>query len=235
MTAWCEAVLAAFLLTDIMLAASSRLLHCIRIVAAQGLLLGILPLVIRSWSEVHPDQIWISLVNIGIKGVALPLLLILAMKQANVRRELEPCVGYSLSVVAVLGLTGISFWVGAQLPPPVEAGVRLAMPVAFSTMLTGLFMVMARRKAITQAIGFLIFENGITLFGTGLMIEYGLVVELGILLDVFVLVFVMGIALFQINQEFEHIDADKLNRLGDWSAPDEEDAEALPTPAEEGR
>ena len=63
----------------------------------------------------------------------------------------------------------------------------------------------------------------------------GLVVELGILLDVFVLVFVMGIALFQINQEFEHIDADKLNRLGDWSAPDEEDAEALPTPAEEGR
>ena len=226
MTAWSEAILAAFLLTDLMLAASSRLLHCIRIVAVQGILLGILPLVVRAWSEVHPEQIWVALLNIGIKGVALPLLLILAMRQARVRRELEPFVGYSLSVVTVLALTGISFWVGAQLPPPGEAGLRLAMPVAFSTMLTGLFMVTARRKAITQAIGFLIFENGITLFGTGMMIEYGLVVELGILLDVFVLVFVMGIALFQINREFEHIDADKLNRLGDWSAPDEAGAES---------
>ena len=68
MTAWCEAILAAFLLTDLMLAASSRLLHCIRIVAVQGILLGILPLVVRAWSEVHPEQIWVALLNIGIKG-----------------------------------------------------------------------------------------------------------------------------------------------------------------------
>ena len=92
-------------------------------------------------------------------------------------------------------------------------------------MLTGLFIIIARKKAITQAIGFLVFENGITVFGTCMMLEYGLVVELGILLDVFVLVFVMGIALFHINREFEHIDSDKLNSLGDWTDPEKEDAE----------
>ena len=87
-------------------------------------------------------------------------------------------------------------------------------------MLTGLFIVMARKKAITQAIGFLTFENGISLFGTGLMLECGLVVELGILLDVFALVFIMGIAVLRINREFEHIDADRLNRLGDRVEPE---------------
>ena len=49
------------------------------------------------------------------------------------------------------------------------------------------------------------------------MLEYGLLVELGILLDVFVLVFIMGIAVFRISREFQHIDSDRLNKLGDWS------------------
>ena len=75
----------------------------------------------------------------------------------------------------------------------------------------------ARKKALTQVIGFLIFENGITLFGLGLMRHHSLVVELGILLDVFVLVFIMGIAVCQINREFAHIDADKLSTLDESS------------------
>ena len=63
--------------------------------------------------------------------------------------------------------------------------------------------------------GFLIFENGITLFGIGMMKEHTILIELGILLDVLVLVMIMGIAICQISRKFEHIDADKLNRLDD--------------------
>ena len=103
--------------------------------------------------------------------------------------------------------------------------IFLAAPVAFTTILTGLFLIVSRKKAITQAIGFLTFENGITAFGAGMALEYGLVVELGILLDVFVLVFVMGIAVFRISREFQHIDSDRLNTLGDWSGDDENEAE----------
>ena len=77
-------------------------------------------------------------------------------------------------------------------------------------------MIIARKNAITQAFGFLMFENGISIFGNGIGIEYGFIIELGILLDVLVLVFIMGITVFNINREFSHIDSDRLNQLGDY-------------------
>ena len=85
-------------------------------------------------------------------------------------------------------------------------------------------MVIARKKALTQVIGFLIFENGITVFGMGMGVECGLLVELGIMLDVLVLVFVMGIAMFHINREFSHIDADRLSHLREVEDDGSDDA-----------
>ena len=111
------------------------------------------------------------------------------------------------------------FWLCGQLAPQPPPASQLALPVAFITMATGLFIIVARRKAITQVIGFLVFENGIGVFGTGMMLEHGVLVELGVLLDVMVLVFIMGIALFQISREFQHIDSDRLNQLDDSKMP----------------
>lgn len=213
-----EALLAVFLLTCLVMSVSSRLSHCVRIVALQGVMLGILPL-LTGRPEIGGETWFLVGVNVAVKAVALPCLLTLAIKKAEVRRELEPLVGYPVSLLVVLGILGLSFWVGAKLPVASER-MRTVMPTAFSVMLTGLFMVMARRKAITQVIGFLCFENGVSLFGTGTMLECGLVVEMGILLDVFALVFIMGIAVLRINREFEHIDADRLNRLGDVPSPE---------------
>lgn len=211
-----EILMALFLISCLMLAASSRLLHSIRIVALQGILLGLLPLLISD--HIHSSQIVAAGLNLGIKAIILPYLLCLAMKKAQVRRELEPLIGYPGSLLIVLCGIAISFWIGGKLSLPKAAvDLRLILPVAFSVVLTGLFIVMARKKAITQAIGFLTFENGIALFGNGMMIECGLAVELGILLDVLVLVFVMGIAVMRINRAFEHIDADKLTLLGENS------------------
>ena len=212
-----EIVMAFFLLSCLMLTACSRMLHCIRIVVLQGLLLGILPLLLAE--HIHSAQYVAAALNIGIKAVALPILLCIAMKKANVKRELEPLVSYPVSLLVVLcGIAG-AFMLAAHLSLPETSGssLRLVLPVSFSVVFTGLFIVMARKKAITQAIGFLTFENGIALFGTGMMLECGLAVELGILLDVFVLVFVMGIAVMRINRAFEHIDSDKLVLLGENS------------------
>ncbi|MBR7103797.1 MAG: hydrogenase [Lentisphaeria bacterium] len=207
-----EILMAFFLLSCLMLAACSRMLHCIRIVALQGLLLGLMPL--AAAEHIHMHQIGAAFLNISLKAVLLPLLLKAAMHKAQVKRELEPLVGYAASLLIVLGGMFISFWLGRKLNLPENAGaLRLAVPVAFSVVLTGLFIIMARKKAITQVIGFLTFENGIALFGSAMMIECGLAVELGILLDVFVLVFIMGIAVMRINSAFEHIDSDKLNLL----------------------
>lgn len=229
MTGFTEIILAALLGTDLFLACASRLFHCIKIVAFQGVMLGLLPLIMWDWqaSPPHGQMIFVAAVNLLIKGILLPCLLTRAMRQANVRRELEPFIGYSASLFLILLAAGISFWFCARLDLVPDSVSRLSLPVAFTTMLTGLFIIIARKKAITQAIGFLIFENGITIFGTGMMLEYSLIVELGILLDVFVLVFVMGIALFQISREFQHIDSNRLNQLGDWTMPEKEEIEEV--------
>lgn len=208
--------------------AASRLLHCIRLVAVQGFLLGILPLVMWNWTDAppHAELIFIAAVNIGLKGLVLPWLLARTMRSAHVCRELEPMIGYSFSILIALLITGGSFLFCRNIDWTGHSASLLSAPVAFSTILIGLFIIIARRKAITQAIGFLVFENGITIFGTGMTLEYGLIVELGILLDVFVLVFVMGIAVFQISREFDHIDSDRLNKLGDWNETEEKNEPA---------
>jgi hydrogenase-4 component E len=70
-----------------------------------------------------------------------------------------------------------------------------------------------RKKAITQVIGYLVIENGIFLFGSATVSEIPFLIEAGLLLEVFVAIFVMGIAIHQINREFNDIDTDKLNVL----------------------
>lgn len=228
MTGLTEILFVAILGVDLLLVAASRLLHSIRLVAVQGFLLGILPLVMWNWTDAppHAELIFIAAVNIGLKGLVLPWLLARTMRSAHVCRELEPMIGYSFSILIALLITGGSFLFCRNIDWTGHSASLLSAPVAFSTILIGLFIIIARRKAITQAIGFLVFENGITIFGTGMTLEYGLIVELGILLDVFVLVFVMGIAVFQISREFDHIDSDRLNKLGDWNETEEKNEPA---------
>lgn len=218
-----EIILIMFLLSSIVLVSSSRLVHCIQLVALQGVLLGIMPLIFWDWqsSAPHGELVFLAIVNIAVKGIALPMLLILAMRRAQVRRELEPLVGYALSqLIAMLIIAGCFAGYRHLIGTAAANSALLAIPVAAATMLIGLFVIIARRKAITQVIGFLVFENGIAVFASGLMVHQGAIVELGILLDVFALVFIMGIAVFKISQEFQHIDADRLNTLRDRRDPE---------------
>ena len=217
-----ELLLGIFLVSCLMLAVSSRLLHCIRIVSLQGIILGILPLTLIAGSgDIHWPMIGINLI---LKGMLLPYLLYRVMLKAGVKRELEPVIGYSLSGGVVLLMVLFSFFIAGKLSLPVNASAvaGFAVPASFAVVMTGLFVVMARKKALTQVIGFLVFENGITLFGAAVMREHPVIVELGILLDVLVLVFIMGIAVFQISREFSHIDADQLNMLDDMPEVKEE-------------
>ena len=213
-----EIVLAMFLLSNLTLAGSGRLNHAIRLVAAQGWAVGLSPLLLWDCQcDNLPElRLWlVAVVNILVKGIALPMLLAYAVRKANTRRELEPIVSFRLSQLIVFLMAVGGFAIGSQLGIQEAAASKLAIPVAFTTMGTGLLLICARKKAITQVIGFLILENGISVFGAGMLLEYGLIVELGILLDVFALVFILGIAIFQINRTFSSTDTDKLNHLGD--------------------
>jgi len=193
-------IFAALVVVNLWLAGVGRLRGAVRLVAFQGVLIGLLPFVLTG------EHLVVALVNLLVKGVLLPSLLVWAIRKANTVRELEPIVGFGKSVALVFAVTLIAF---KFAPRP------LTMAISFATLATGLFLIVARRKAITQVIGFLVFENGISIFAAGISMDYGLVVELGILLDVFVLVFILGIAVYEINRTFASIDIDRLNHLGD--------------------
>ena len=213
-----EIVLALFLIADLALAGASRLKYAIRLVAMQGWIVGILPVFLWDWhgNGCPVVRIWvIAAVNSIVKGVALPMLLAYAVRKARTRRELEPMVSFQMSRFIVFLMAVGGFAIGRLLHVHETVASELAIPVAFTTMGTGLLLICARKKAITQVLGFLVLENGISLFGAGILLEYGIVVELGLLLDVFALVFILGIAIFQINRTFSSTDTDQLNHLGD--------------------
>jgi hydrogenase-4 component E len=211
-----DAILVGIILTGFVLLGSSRFGSCVRVVALQGVLLGALTLAARE-SDASLRAPLLALASTGVKGVAFPWLLSRALRDAEVRREVEPFVGYGPSVlIGMLGLVA-ALWLASRLPRPAAPISSLVLPVALFTMLAGLFLIVSRRQALMQVLGYLVMENGIYTFGVGFVQGTPMLVELGVLLDVFVAVFVMGIAIFHINREFDHIDTDRLRTLKDWT------------------
>ena len=98
-----------------------------------------------------------------------------------------------------------------MLPRPAPSAA--VVPAALSTLLLGFLILVSRRQAITQVVGYLMLENGVFMFGQTLIREMPFAAELAILLDLLVGVFVMGIAIYHISREFEHLDTERLTRL----------------------
>ncbi len=207
-----DSILIFLVLTDLILLGSSRLKNAIRFVALQGLALGLLPMLAHSQGVVW-HAVLLGAGSALLKGFVFPSLMNRALRETNANREIEPFVGYISSLLIGVGVLALSFWSGARLSLPWEAASLLLVPAGLFTVWTGLFLIVARRKAITQVLGYIAMENGIFTLGMVLVEAMPLLVELGVLLDIFVAVFVMGIIVFHINREFDHIDSDQLAAL----------------------
>lgn len=209
-----NAILVLLVLTGFMLLASSRLVACIRTVAIQGILLGLLAIAVQD-GKLSIVGVLLPLTSATVKGFLLPWLLTRAMRDADTVREIEPLIGYNLSVIIGAIALGVSLWLGERLPLPNQPASFLLVPAALFTCLAGLVLLITRSKAITQVLGYLTLENGVYAFGAAVALQMPILLELGILLDVFVGVFVMGIAIFHISRQFDHIDTDRLVSLSD--------------------
>lgn len=190
---------------------SSRLPSVIRAVAVQGMVLGVMPLLM----EEHFDWrvAFVAAITVGVKGFFIPNLLRRAMRSANIDREVEPFIGFVPSLL--LGAAGtIAAVAGARALPllPEHAGTLL-VPGALASVLTGFVLLIGRAKAISQVCGYLILENGIYLFGLLLINATPLLVESGILLDLTVGIFVIGIIVDRIQRAFDSLDTRKLTVL----------------------
>ena len=209
-----DIILILLVLTHLRLLGASRLGASIRTVAVQGVLLGVLALLAHRDHPTVPVFV-VALGGMALKGVVFPWLLFRALRAAEVEREVEPFLGPISSILSGVVALGASLWLTARLPLPEPAPHSLLVGVALFSIFVGLFLIITRKKAISQVLGFLVMENGIYAFGVGLVLDSPLLVELGVLLDVFVAVFIMGIIIFHISREFDHVDTHKLSSLRD--------------------
>jgi hydrogenase-4 component E len=214
MNPWLDTVLVLLVLTNLHLLGSSRISACIRGVAVQAVLLGLISLLAQQ-GDVRLRLLVLAAVSMIIKAGILPWLLRRAVREVGVRTEVEPIVGFTTSLLLGLGLLGVALHVAGQLPLPGSDGSNFLVAVALFTIMVGMLLIVSRRKAVMQTLGYLAMENGIYAFGLAFAVEEPLLVEMGVLLDVFVAVFVMGIAIHHISREFDHIDTDRLSALKD--------------------
>jgi hydrogenase-4 component E len=211
MTQVVELLLVLVALMNLVVLGTTRLSTCIRAVAGQGVLLGLLPITLYPGGSAHT---WgLAAGTILVKAVALPWLLSWAIREAAVRRQVEPRLGYVAGLLLGVGAIAAAFAISATLPLGEER--KLLVPVALSTVIIGLMVLTTRSKAVVQVVGYVMLENGVYLFGLIHVERVPFLVEVGVLLDVFVAVFIMGIVVFHISREFDTLDTARLTELTD--------------------
>lgn len=198
-------------LTNLVALGSSRIATVIRAVAFQGVVLGSLVLLVEH--ELSTRVLLIALGSAGIKGWAIPAVLFRALRQVAIQREMEPWLGLLPSLVMGAVATVLAMAAGGRLPMAESRLAPWLVPTALATVSCGFLLLVTRRKAISQVLGFLILDNGVFVFGLLLVEAMPFVVEVGVLLDVLVGIFVASIILHHIQREFASLDTRRLSLL----------------------
>ncbi len=184
--------------------ASGRLLSNIRIVAAQGVLLGILPFLVEG--EIGFTVLLSSFAAISLKGFVIPGIMTKALRDVRIKREVEPLIGLMPSTILGAIVTALVFLVFSRYRAAGQDAVSFVIPTAIATILAGFILLTTRYKALSQVLGYLVLENGIYIFSLLLLEGIPFVVEMGMLLDLFVSVFIVSIITNHINRAFSSLD-----------------------------
>jgi hydrogenase-4 component E len=206
-----DSLLVMILLLNLYALGTGRMAAVIRAVALQGVLLGIAPLLVPGLMSLEIAAL--GLLTAAFKGFLIPSMLFRAMRQVQIKREVEPFIGPILSMILGALGTGLALAFAARLPLAAGHANSLILPASLSTVLTGFILLSTRLKAIGQVLGYLILENGIYIFGLLLLKAMPFVVEMGAMLDLFVGVFVMGIIMNHINRAFDSMSTHNLAAL----------------------
>ena len=189
----------------------------IRMFAAQSFLLAAIAGSIAYFNSAAHIYL-VAILTLLIKGILVPILLERLVDRIEIRQEIEPIINVPLSIVISGGLTLIGYVVAESFYRPEEGFGRATLghnvlAVAISLFLIGFFMMINRRKALTQVLALLSLENGLFLAAIALTYGMPLIVELGVLFDVLVAVMVLGILVYRIRESFESMDVSRLRRL----------------------
>jgi hydrogenase-4 component E len=203
----------------------SRLRSLIFVVALQGVLLGFMyPVVHEGFlpeagglTSMTPLGLLrlglLTLAIVGIKGFLIPKLLFKAVLLADVRTTISSVIGFMPTLLLGGIGTGAALIFVTRLPMPEGHRHHLLIPAALATVLTGFLMLVSRREALGQVLGYIVMENGIFIFGLLLIEAVPLLVEFGVVLDLFVGVFVMGIIVNHVSRAFPEASTEHLRTL----------------------
>jgi hydrogenase-4 component E len=203
----------AFLLAAVLIVWRRELRSIVVLLAWQGLALAAIPVT----EGIYHDDVALIIVGVVVlllRAVVLPLLLVRAVgTEARERRESTPLVNTTTSLLVTAALTVLAYAVTRPIIALDPSPATRAVPAAFAVILIAVFVMVSRRRALSQAVGFMMLDNGIA--ATAFLITAGvpLIVELGASLDVMFAVLVLGLLTGHMRRTFGGTDLDQLREL----------------------
>jgi hydrogenase-4 component E len=200
------------LLLSFSMLSQRRVVSLVNLLALQGVMLCAATLLL-AWRTGQAHLYVSAALTFALKVVLLPWLLYRLVRQLGVYWETEPLMNAAGTMLAGVLIVIFSFGLAQPISELASTSTRSALGIAVSVILLAFLMMITRRKALTQVVGFLSMENG--LFFGAMSATYGMpmVVELGVALDVLVAMLVLGVFFFQIREQFDSLDLHHLESL----------------------
>jgi hydrogenase-4 component E len=203
---------ALILLTAFGMLVQRRMYGLIHLFAWQGLFLSISTAIVGFVAGKHHLYIS-SLLTLSLKVILLPYILHVLMQKLKIQKEVETVVNVPMTMLIGIALVIFSYHLMAPVRQLSTLVTRSTLAVALATVMIGLLMMITRRHAVTQIIGFLALENGLFFAATSATYGMPLVVELGVALDILIAAFIFGIFFFHIHTTFDSLDVEQMARL----------------------
>jgi hydrogenase-4 component E len=203
---------ALILLTAFGMLVQRRMNGLIHLFAWQGLFLSVSTAIVGYVADQHHLYIS-SLLTLSLKVILLPYILHILVRRLKIHREVETIVNVPLTMLIGIALVIFSYHLTAPVRNLSTLVTRSILAIALATVMIGLLMMITRRHAVTQIIGFLALENGLFFAATSATYGMPLVVELGVALDILIAAFIFGIFFFHIHTTFDSLDVEQMARL----------------------
>jgi len=190
------------------------LVTMVRAVAFQGLAIVGVSLLLGNHNADY-ELIIVAILQLALKVVILPRVLLKVVRQSHDIREVEPLVNVPASLVAAWILTIVAYAATRDIAAAGTTDQSIAMPIGFAIALIGVFLMVTRRKAVTQIIGFLLLDNGIALVALLATAGVPIVVELGASIDLLLAVLVLQVLVARLGAVHGEVDLNRLRELHD--------------------
>ncbi len=198
-------------LVSFMMLYQDRLYALLNVFALQAVVLA-MSVAWQAWAQGAPHLYITAAIALVLKAIVIPMALHRIIARLGIHREIETVVGVGPTMIAGIGLVALSMVVMLRVTPDADPLAREDLAFALSVLLLGLLMMVTRRNAVSQVVGFMSIENGLILAGTGAK-GMPLVVEISIAFSVLVAFIVIGIFLFRIRERFDTVDVQALDRF----------------------